>query len=171
VIASRIAIAPRRTHDLVGGCISLTAVSVQSGLLLSGYFTPLVLSCPPCSTRWHRAFHCHSPIRAMATIPRLAGTAAGIGVFAQNFLAPDSRRSTELLADGSPRPMMVMTAVTADWECSRQSFLIAVTTAMGNGQHHNGPTDASRLVWRVTFAVAAIVVFSPRSPPAAAHPC
>jgi DHA1 family bicyclomycin/chloramphenicol resistance-like MFS transporter len=49
---------------------------------------------------------------AMATIPRLAGTAAGMGVFVQNFFGAGFAQIYGLLADGSPTPMIKMTAVT-----------------------------------------------------------
>jgi DHA1 family bicyclomycin/chloramphenicol resistance-like MFS transporter len=48
----------------------------------------------------------------MATIPRLAGTAAGIGVFAQNFCDAGFAQIYGFVADGSPIPMVEMTALT-----------------------------------------------------------
>jgi DHA1 family bicyclomycin/chloramphenicol resistance-like MFS transporter len=44
----------------------------------------------------------------MAEIPRLAGTAAGVGVFMQNFCAAVSTQIYGFLADGTPRPMIAM---------------------------------------------------------------
>ena len=45
---------------------------------------------------------------AMAEIPRFAGTAAGIGVFMQNFGAALFSQLYGVLADGTPRPMMMI---------------------------------------------------------------
>jgi MFS transporter, DHA1 family, multidrug resistance protein len=42
---------------------------------------------------------------AMAEIPRLAGTAAGIGVFMQNFGGAVFSQLYGLFADGTPLPM------------------------------------------------------------------
>jgi DHA1 family bicyclomycin/chloramphenicol resistance-like MFS transporter len=50
---------------------------------------------------------------AMGTVPALAGTAAGIGVFVQNFLGAGFAQMYGLLADGTPIPMIQMTAITA----------------------------------------------------------
>jgi DHA1 family bicyclomycin/chloramphenicol resistance-like MFS transporter len=44
----------------------------------------------------------------MAEIPRLAGTAAGIGVFMQNFGGAVFSQLYGVLADGTPRPMMLI---------------------------------------------------------------
>jgi MFS transporter, DHA1 family, multidrug resistance protein len=49
---------------------------------------------------------------AMATIPRLAGTAAGIGVFAQNFFGAGFAQLYGLIADDTPIPMVEITTVT-----------------------------------------------------------
>jgi len=91
---------------LVGGCISLTAVSVQSGLLLSGYFTPLVLF--PARHVQHGGtghFTAIRPIRRDGKRSRdLPARQAGIGVFAQNFLGAGFAQIYGLLADEVPAP-------------------------------------------------------------------
>jgi DHA1 family bicyclomycin/chloramphenicol resistance-like MFS transporter len=50
---------------------------------------------------------------AMATVPRLAGTAAGIGVFVQQVLGATFAQLYGLIADGTPQPMIVATALCA----------------------------------------------------------
>jgi len=50
----------------------------------------------------------YAQVGAMAEVPRFAGTAAGIGVFMQNFCAAISTQVYGLLADGTPRPMLLM---------------------------------------------------------------
>ena len=48
----------------------------------------------------------YAQVGAMAEIPRFAGTAAGIGVFMQNFGAAVFSQLYGLFADGTPQPMM-----------------------------------------------------------------
>jgi DHA1 family bicyclomycin/chloramphenicol resistance-like MFS transporter len=50
---------------------------------------------------------------SMAIIPRLAGTAAGIGVFMQFFLGAAFAQFYGLVADGTPGPMMATLALPA----------------------------------------------------------
>jgi DHA1 family bicyclomycin/chloramphenicol resistance-like MFS transporter len=49
----------------------------------------------------------------MAEIPRFAGTAAGIGVFMQNFGGAVFAQIYGVLADGTPRPMMMIALLCA----------------------------------------------------------
>ena len=50
----------------------------------------------------------YAQVGAMAEIPRFAGTAAGVGVFMQNFWAAVFAQLYGLLADGTPRPMIMI---------------------------------------------------------------
>jgi MFS transporter, DHA1 family, multidrug resistance protein len=98
---------------LIGACVAIVAVSVQSSLLLTGYITPLVLFLPGSFMTMAQGLSLpFAQAGAMATIPRLAGTAAGIGVFVQNFFGAGFAQIYGLLADGSPTPMIKMTAAT-----------------------------------------------------------
>jgi DHA1 family bicyclomycin/chloramphenicol resistance-like MFS transporter len=98
---------------LIGACIALIAVLAQSTLLLSGYITPLVLLLPGSFITMAQGISLpFAQAGAMATIPRLAGTAAGIGVFVQNLFGAGFAQIYGLLADGSPVPMMEMTTLT-----------------------------------------------------------
>jgi DHA1 family bicyclomycin/chloramphenicol resistance-like MFS transporter len=98
---------------LIGACVAIVAVSVQSSLLLTGYITPLVLFLPGSFMTMAQGLSLpFAQAGAMATIPRLAGTAAGMGVFVQNFFGAGFAQIYGLLADGSPTPMIKMTAVT-----------------------------------------------------------
>ena len=47
----------------------------------------------------------------MAEVPRFAGTAAGVGVFMQNFFAAVFAQLYGLLADGTPWPMAALATV------------------------------------------------------------
>jgi DHA1 family bicyclomycin/chloramphenicol resistance-like MFS transporter len=82
--------------------------------LWSGYVTPLVLFLPGSFMTMAQGLSLpYAQAGAMATVPALAGTAAGIGVFVQNFVAAGFAQMYGLLADGTPMPMMEMTAITA----------------------------------------------------------
>jgi len=50
---------------------------------------------------------------AMATIPRLAATAAGIGVFVQQFCGGAFAQLYGLVANGTPAPMVAATLLSA----------------------------------------------------------
>jgi DHA1 family bicyclomycin/chloramphenicol resistance-like MFS transporter len=98
---------------LIGAFIALIAVFVQSTLLLSGYLSPLVFFLPGSFITMAQGISLpFAQAGAMATVPKLAGTAAGIGVFAQNFCGAGFAQIYGLVADGSPTPMMEMTALT-----------------------------------------------------------
>src|SRR4051794_1967553 len=99
---------------LIGASLAVIAVLVQSGLLWSGYVTPLVLFLPGSFMTMAQGLSLpYAQAGAMATVPALAGTAAGIGVFVQNFLGAGFAQMYGLLADGTPIPMIEMTAITA----------------------------------------------------------
>jgi len=98
---------------LIGATVALVAVCAQSSLLLSGIISPLVLFLPGSFMTMAQGLSLpFAQSGAMATVPRLAGTAAGIGVFAQNFCGAGFAQIYGMLADGIPTPMMEMTAVT-----------------------------------------------------------
>jgi DHA1 family bicyclomycin/chloramphenicol resistance-like MFS transporter len=99
---------------LIGASLAVIAVLVQSGLLWSGYVTPLVLFLPGSFMTMAQGLSLpYAQAGAMGTVPALAGTAAGIGVFVQNFLGAGFAQMYGLLADGTPTPMIEMTAITA----------------------------------------------------------
>jgi DHA1 family bicyclomycin/chloramphenicol resistance-like MFS transporter len=99
---------------LIGASLAVIAVFVQSSLLWSGYVTPLVLFLPGSFMTMAQGLSLpYAQAGAMATVPALAGTAAGIGVFVQNFLGAGFAQMYGLLADGTPIPMIEMTAITA----------------------------------------------------------
>jgi len=115
VISSRIGNrAPVGRMVLIGASIGLAAVVVQSSLLLLGYLTPLVLFVP--GTFMTLAQGLSLPFAqagAMATVPRLAATAAGIGVFMQNFMGAGVAQIYGILADGTIVPLVQTTIAMA----------------------------------------------------------
>ena len=102
------------TMVLLGTLLSIVAVAVQSSLLLLGYFTPLVIFLPGAFITMAQGIALsYGQAGAMATIPQLAGTAAGVGVFIQLFCGAAFTQLYGLLATGTPGPMMATTALSA----------------------------------------------------------
>ena len=97
------------TMVLAGSVLALATVVAQAVVLSSGW-----------SRRWRSSFPAlfitmaqgismpYGQVGAMAEIPRFAGTAAGVGVFMQNFCAAVFAQLYGLLADGTPRPMIIV---------------------------------------------------------------
>jgi DHA1 family bicyclomycin/chloramphenicol resistance-like MFS transporter len=98
---------------VLAASIAVAATAVQSTLLLSGHLTPLVLFLPGTFITLAQGLSLpFAQAGAMATIPRLAGTAAGIGVFAQNFFGAGFAQLYGLLADGTQVPMVEIMTIT-----------------------------------------------------------
>lgn len=99
---------------LAGSLLALAAVATQSSLLLNGYVTPLTLFAPGFFITMAQGLSLsYAQAGAMATNPKLAGTAAGVGVFVQNFCGAVFAQLYGLLADGSPGPLTATTAISA----------------------------------------------------------
>jgi MFS transporter, DHA1 family, multidrug resistance protein len=99
---------------LAGSILSLAAVAAQSGLLLSGHVAPLTFFLPGFFITMAQGISLpYSQTGAIATDPQLAGTAAGVGVFAQNLCGAAFAQLYGLLADGTPGPLTVTTAISA----------------------------------------------------------
>jgi MFS transporter, DHA1 family, multidrug resistance protein len=91
---------------LIGAGLGFAAVLAQSSLLLNGHLTPLVLFLPGALLTFGQGLSLpFSQAGAMATIPRLAATAAGVGVFMQNFMGAGVAQFYGRLADGTPVPL------------------------------------------------------------------
>ena len=99
---------------LTGALLCLAAVAVQSALLLSLPPTPLMFFLPGALVTMSQGIALpYAQAGAMATIPRLAGTAAGIGVFVQQVLGAAFAQLYGLIADGTPRPMIAAALLSA----------------------------------------------------------
>jgi DHA1 family bicyclomycin/chloramphenicol resistance-like MFS transporter len=108
---------------LAGSILSMTAVAIQAALLLSGHVTPIVIFLPGFFLTMGQGIALpYGQSAAIATIPELAGTAAGIGVFVQNFCGAFFAQLYGLVANGTAEPMALMTALAA--------FLCLVTGAL-----------------------------------------
>jgi DHA1 family bicyclomycin/chloramphenicol resistance-like MFS transporter len=107
---------------LAGSLIGLSAVVAQSGLLWGGVVTPLTLFVPGFfATMGQGISVSYAQGGAMETEPRLAGTAAGVGVFLQHFCGAAFAQLYGLLADGTPGPLTQTIAI---------SSLLAVAAAL-----------------------------------------
>jgi DHA1 family bicyclomycin/chloramphenicol resistance-like MFS transporter len=94
---------------LAGSILALAAVSGQALALSSGLVMPLTFFLPGFFLTIAQGIAMpYGQAAAMAEIPRLAGTAAGIGVFMQNFCGAVFSQLYGALADGTPRPMMLI---------------------------------------------------------------
>ena len=95
-----------------GSAMSLSVVVIQSAFLLSGYVSPIVLFLPGFFITLAQGMSLpFGQAGAISINPKLAGMAAGIGVFMQNFCGAAFAQLYGFLADGTPGPMMATTAI------------------------------------------------------------
>jgi DHA1 family bicyclomycin/chloramphenicol resistance-like MFS transporter len=92
-----------------GSLLALAAVSGQAAVLSWGLVTPLAFFLPGTFITMAQGIAMpYAQVGAMAEVPRFAGTAAGIGVFMQNFGAAVFSQLYGIFADGTPRPMIMI---------------------------------------------------------------
>ena len=107
---------------------SRCAVAVQSSLLLSGHLTPLTLFAPGFFITFAQGVSLwYAQAGAIAIYLKLAGTAAGVGVFVQNFFGATFAQLYGLLADGTPVPLVhaAMTSAMLGLAVGALPFLMA----------------------------------------------
>jgi DHA1 family bicyclomycin/chloramphenicol resistance-like MFS transporter len=110
-IGSRVA---NETMVLAGSLLLIFAVTTQSTLLLTGHVSPLTLFVPGFFITMAQGLSLsYAQSAAMATNPKLGGTAAGIGVFMQNFLGAAFAQLYGLFADGTVVPLTEATGLSA----------------------------------------------------------
>ena len=98
------------TMVLAGSLLTITTVTAQAVTLSSGLVAPLAFFIPGFFITMAQGIAMpYGQAAAMSEIPRLAGTAAGIGVFLQNLCAAISSQLYGQLADGTPRAMITGT--------------------------------------------------------------
>jgi DHA1 family bicyclomycin/chloramphenicol resistance-like MFS transporter len=114
-MTSRIGIrVANETMVLAGSLLLLVTVATQCVLLLGGDITPLTLFVPGFFITLSQGLSLsYAQAGAMATNPKLAGTAAGIGVFMQNFLGAAFAQLYGVFADGTVTPLTETTAICA----------------------------------------------------------
>ena len=97
------------TMVFAGSLLALAAVSGQAAVLSWGLVTPLAFFLPGTFITMAQGIAMpYAQVGAMAEVPRFAGTAAGIGVFMQNFGAAVFSQLYGIFADGTPRPMIMI---------------------------------------------------------------
>jgi DHA1 family bicyclomycin/chloramphenicol resistance-like MFS transporter len=102
----------RRSNErmvLLGSVLAAATTTVQALLLLSGVVAPWALFVPGFFVTFAQGIALpYAQVGAMAVIPPLAGTAAGVGVFMQNMLGAALTQLYGLFADGTPLPMVAI---------------------------------------------------------------
>ena len=102
------------TMVLTGSVLSFCTVAVQSTLLFYGLTNPLTLFIPGFFITFAQGIALpYAQSGAMGTIPQLAGTAAGIGVFLQHFFGAAAAQLYGVIADGSPVPMLIIMIISS----------------------------------------------------------
>jgi DHA1 family bicyclomycin/chloramphenicol resistance-like MFS transporter len=97
------------TMVFAGSLLALAAVAGQAAVLSWGFVTPLAFFLPGTFITMAQGIAMpYAQVGAMAEVPRFAGTAAGIGVFMQNFGAAVFSQLYGIFADGTPRPMIMI---------------------------------------------------------------
>lgn len=114
VVSSRLSgRVPIETMVLAGSVINVIAVVSQAACVLAGYVTPLVLAIPGALVTFGQGIALpNAQVGAMQVVPRLAGTAAGVGVFMQMFLGALAAQLFTIIYDGTPRPMLIAVVIT-----------------------------------------------------------
>ena len=110
LISSRIG--PRASNEsmvLAGALLAMTTLALQALLLLSGVVTPWTFFLPGFFLTFSQGISLpYSQVGAMSVIPRLAGTAAGVGVFMQSMGGALFSQLYGVFADGTPVPMVAI---------------------------------------------------------------
>jgi DHA1 family bicyclomycin/chloramphenicol resistance-like MFS transporter len=97
------------TMVLTGSLLTLATVTIQAVVLSSGVVTPLAFFIPGTFVTMAQGIAMpYAQVGAMAEVPRFAGTAAGVGVFMQNFCAAVFSQFYGFLADSTPGPMILI---------------------------------------------------------------
>lgn len=95
---------------LAGSLLALTAILIQSGILASGRLEPLAIFAPCFFITFAQGLSLpYAQAGAIGAIPRIAGTAAGVGVFVQNMMGAVFAQIYGLLADGTVWPILSVT--------------------------------------------------------------
>ena len=97
-----------------GSALTFVAVAAMAGLLVSGAMTPLAIFLPGLFLTMGQGLALpYGQAGAMATIPQLAGTSAGVGMFLQFFGGAVFSQLYGFLANGTPGPMVAIATATA----------------------------------------------------------
>jgi DHA1 family bicyclomycin/chloramphenicol resistance-like MFS transporter len=102
------------TMVLIGSSMAMMTVTIQALVVLSGTVTPMTLFIPGFFITFSQGIALpYAQVGAMAAVAALAGTAAGVGVFMQNFFGATFTQIYGLIADGTPRRMALVAMISA----------------------------------------------------------
>ncbi len=115
VVSSRVGgRASNESMVLIGALIGALSVGLFCVLLLTGFITPLTIFAPGFLITFAQGISLpYGQAGAMATFPRIAGTAAGIGVFTQNIVGAVFAQMYGFFADGTVWPIVLVTGLSA----------------------------------------------------------
>jgi DHA1 family bicyclomycin/chloramphenicol resistance-like MFS transporter len=104
--------AANETMVLAGATLAMTTIVVQAMFLLNGVVNPITIFAPGFFLTMAQGIALpYAQVGAMAAVPSLAGTAAGVGVFMQNFCGAAFTQVYGLIADGTPPPMVLIISI------------------------------------------------------------
>ena len=110
-LAGRVSI---ETMVLVGSLLTALTIATQSVLILGGRVVPLTIFVPGFLITLAQGIAMPAAqAGAIRVNAELAGTAAGIGVFVQMFLGAVFAQLYGTIADGTPRPLAIVTGIAA----------------------------------------------------------
>ncbi len=125
---------------LAGSLIAALTVAVQSAVLYHGYITPLSLCLPGFTISMAQGISMPSgQAAAIALAPQHAGTASGLGVFAQMMLGGLAVQAFGILADGTTTPFIWTIAVTGS-----ATLIFGILPSILPAPRANPPPSAGR---------------------------
>ena len=101
------------TMVLAGSILTTLTIATQSAFVLAGIVVPLTIFIPGFLITLSQGIAMpNAQAGAIRVNAHLAGTAAGLGVFAQMFIGAVFVQFYATIADGTPIPMVITTAIT-----------------------------------------------------------
>jgi len=95
---------------LIGSVLCFTAMVVQAAIILGGHLSLLIIFAPGAVMTFSQGLALpNAQAGAIRVKPGLAGTAAGLGVFVQLMLSAVPAQLNGFFADGTARPMILLT--------------------------------------------------------------
>lgn len=105
---------PHEIMVLAGSLILTASVATILTLLMLGYVHPLAIFLPGFFNPFAQGISMpYAQSAAMQIVPRLAGTAAGVAIFSQSFFGAIFTQIYGTMADGTLKPMIIVTGVGA----------------------------------------------------------
>jgi DHA1 family bicyclomycin/chloramphenicol resistance-like MFS transporter len=99
---------------MTGSLLCFAIVATQAVIVLSGHLSPILIFATGGLMSFAQGLSLpNAQAGAIRVSPKLAGTAAGLGVFVQMFLSAVSTELYGLFADGTPIPMIVISTLGA----------------------------------------------------------